>query len=341
MEGPVVVASSPGRVNLIGDHTDYTGGLVLPMAIDRRTEIHATLGGDAIEIASEAESRAAHIPLPASDPVAIEPPWARFAAAVAHVLGTSRGFRGRITSDLPIGAGLSSSAALEVALSFVMRAEMDPRERALACQKAEKLATGVPCGIMDQLTVIAGRAGHALVIDCHDLSIEEVRVPDEAAVFVRFVAPRRLATSAYAERVARCAEAETHVGPLRRAERVAVERIADREVRARARHVVSENERVRRAAAALRAGDLATMGALMLESHESLKRDFECSTDQMDAEVERLSRVDGVHGARMTGGGFGGSVVVLADSGLDESTLGDDFIRVRPSDGAGLRLIEA
>lgn len=337
MEGSVVVASSPGRVNLIGDHTDYTGGLVLPMAIDRSTEIRATLGGDAIDLTSEAESVAAHIPLPAGDPVAIEPPWARFAAAVAHVLGASGGFRGHITSDLPIGAGLSSSAALEVALSFVMRAEMDPRERALACQQAEKLATGVPCGIMDQLTVIAGRAGHALVIDCHDLTIEEVPIPADAAVYVRFVAARRLATSAYAERVARCAEAETHVGPLRHAERSAVERIADREVRDRARHVVTENDRVRRAAAALRAGDLPAMGALMRESHASLCTDFACSTEQMDAEVERLSHVDGVHGARMTGGGFGGSVVVLADAGVSAADLGEGFLRVRPSDGARVR----
>jgi galactokinase len=327
-----VRAFAPGRVNLIGDHTDYTGGLVLPMAVDLGTTVEGVRGGPVVRLRSDTEPDEAVVPLAVGDPAAVAPAWARYVAGVVAVVRPGTGFTGRVTSTLPVGAGLSSSAALEVAVALACGFEGTPLELALACQRAEHLASGVPCGVMDQLTSAAGVAGCALLIDCGALTVEPVPVPDDLWVVVVDSGERRaLAGSAYAERRASCEAAAAVVGPLREASLADLAAIADPVVRARARHVVTENARVRDFAAALRAGDAASAGALMVASHRSLRDDFGVSTPALDACVERLCATPGVFGARLTGAGFGGCVVALCEPGaLHEGR------RVRPSAGAHL-----
>jgi galactokinase len=280
---------APGRVNLIGDHTDYAGGLVLPMAVHLGTTIEGDRGGGAISLTSDdADDR-----------------WARFVDAVAVEVGAHDGFTGRVTSTLPIGAGLSSSASLEVAIALALGATGDV---AALCQRAEQRATGVPCGRMDQLASVHGVDGHALLIDCSTYEITPVPIPDDVeVVVVHSGEARTLAASAYAQR-----RAELEAGEPRRV-----------------RHVETENERVRAFADALRAGDVVAAGAAMTASHASLRDDYEVSTDALDGLVERLLATSGVHGARLTGAGFGGCVVALSDVG----SLHEGWI-VRPSAGA-------
>jgi len=311
-----VRAIAPGRVNLIGDHTDYTGGLVLPMAIDRATEVSGEPGGAAVVLEStEVEGRAV-VPLDVADPSAVEPGWARYVAGVVAELRPVTGFRGVVRSDVAVGAGLSSSAALEVAVALALGFDGQPLALARLCQRAEQRASGVPCGIMDQLASAAGVDGHALLIDCTALTVEPVPLPPSVEVAVVHSGEERaLAGSAYAERRARCEEAAGIVGPLRDATVDDVAAIDDPIVRRRARHVVTENERVRRFADALWGGRLDEAGRLMVESHVSLRDDFEVSTPGLDALVERLLAIDGVLGARLTGAGFGGCVVALTRAG--------------------------
>lgn len=327
---PCRLVRSPGRVNLIGDHTDYTGGLVLPMAIDRWTEITFERA-DEIELASDDEPGSVHLPLVVDDPATVEPGWGRYVAGVVAELRPADGIRGRIRTDIPIGAGLSSSAALEVAVALALGASMSPVELAELCRRAEHRASGVPSGIMDQLSIAASVAGHALLIDCHTLSTTPVPMPEGVDVVVRFVQHRTLIGSPYADRVAECAAAEREVGPLRTATLDAVAAIADPIVRARAVHVVNENARVREFAAALSTGDLATAGALMSAGHDSLRDLYGTSTATMDEAVARAVATPGVYGARMTGGGFGGCIVALAEPGAPL----DGWI-VQPVDGARL-----
>jgi galactokinase len=310
-----VTATAPGRVNLIGDHTDYTGGLVLPMAIDLRTVVTVERRGDVVHLTSLSELEPAMVALGVDAPADARPPWARYVAGVVAVLRPTTGAIGTVSGDLPVGAGLSSSAALEVAVALALGFEGTPVELARLCQAAEQQASGVPCGIMDQLAIAAGVAGHALLIDCRTEAVSPVPLPPEAAVHVIDTGPRTLATSAYATRRAECERAESLIGPLRDADEATVAAIADPVLRRRARHVVTENARVQAAAEALRVGDLATAGAAMLASHASLRDDFEVSTPALDETVERVRALPGVHGARVTGGGFGGSVVILAQSG--------------------------
>jgi galactokinase len=299
-----VTAFAPGRVNLIGDHTDYTGGLALPMAIQLGTTV---IG----------EPRGASIDLRSADD---DPDTHRYVEAVAAEMQVDDGFVGRITSTLPIGSGLSSSASLEVAVALALGFEGPPLALAELCQRAEQRAVGVPCGIMDQLTIAAGVDGHALLIDFADRSTQPVPIPDGVEVVVVHSGEKRsLAGSAYAERRAECEAAAHHIGPLRDARAREVAALDDAVLRRRARHVVTENERVRTAADALRAGDVVEAGRLMIASHASLRDDFEVSTPALDALVERLVATPGVHGARLTGAGFGGCVVALTRPGvLDE-----------------------
>jgi galactokinase len=187
---------------------------------------------------------------------------------------------------------------------------------------------------MDQLCIAAGVAGHALLIDCHALTVEPVPLPADIAVIVRFVQHRTLVGSEYADRVAECAAAEALIGPLRLATLDAVGTIADDLIRRRARHVVTENQRVRDFADALHRHDLAGVGRLMLESHDSLRDDFGISTPVMDAAVAELAARPGVHGARMTGGGFGGCIVGIADAGRASAAAGSDSWIVHAVDGA-------
>ncbi len=335
-----VVARSPGRVNLIGDHTDYTGGMVLPMAIDRYTTIEAQQLDAAIHLSSRDQPLELHCELPVVDPTLTMPAWGRYVTGVAHLLQVTRGFSGTVSTTLPLGGGLSSSAALELSTALMLRAVNDlppltSLELAQLCRKAEHLATGVPCGIMDQLTCASGIAGSALLIDCHSLQVSPIEIPNDVNIYVQFIAHRKLASSAYSDRVTQCAQAEQHIGPLRLAEVGSVRNIDDDVLQRRAMHVVSENERVRRATVALALQDMTTFGQLMNESHQSLRDNFEVSTNQMDEAVRHAQQTLGVFGARMTGGGFGGCIVIVADSTADVKHL-DGATLVKPVGGANL-----
>lgn len=328
-----VVAVAPGRVNLIGDHTDTTGGLVFPMAIDLATTVRGTRGGEVVRLRSADEEAEAVVPLDVEDPAAAKPGWARYIAGVVGELRPSAGFTGTVTTSLPVGAGLSSSAALEVAVALALGFEGTPLELAQLTQRAEQRASGVPCGIMDQLASASGVADHALLIDCHALTVTPTPLPRDAEIrVIHSGEPRTLAGSAYAERRAAVEAAEAVLGPLRLLTSVDdVEPLDDEVLRRRARHVVTENARVRLFADALADGDLPAAGMLMVASHRSLRDDFEVSTQGLDRLVERLIATDGVHGARLTGAGFGGCVVAVTDPGaLDEGWL------MRPSVGAHL-----
>ncbi|MET0662823.1 MAG: galactokinase family protein [Ilumatobacteraceae bacterium] len=326
------MARAPGRVNLIGDHTDYTGGLVFPMAIDRWTEIDGS-PADRIRLVSDDEPEPVDIPagVVAADVEHVEPRWGRFVAAVAAELGNGQGFDGRVRTTIPVGAGLSSSASLEVAVALALGFDGTPIELAQLARRAEHAATGVPTGIMDQLCIASAQHGHATLIDCHTLDVTAVPVPDDVAIIVQFVTHRTLEGSAYTDRVRECTRAEAVVGPLRGATLDDLGRIDDELVRRRARHVVTENARVVAFADALERGDYVAAGEQMVASHRSLRDDFAVSTPMMDRAVREVVDRPGVFGARMTGGGFGGCVVTLCRP--DATVAGH---RVRPVDGATL-----
>jgi galactokinase len=332
-DAPSVRAYAPGRVNLIGDHTDYAGGLALPMAIDLGTTVAGTLGGDAVVLTSDAEPEPARVPLDVAEPSVVSPPWARYVAGVVAEVRPRLGLTGHVSTTLPVGGGLSSSAALEVAVALAVGFVGEPAELAALCQRAEQRSSGVPSGIMDQLASAAGEDGTAMLIDFSSLEITRVPVPDDVdVVVIDSGQSRALAGSAYAERRAEVEQAADVVGLLRGVPLADLDRIDDPVVRRRARHVLTENERVRSFAGALSAHDLADAGRLMVDSHVSLRDDFEVSTPVLDALVERLSATPGVHGARLTGAGFGGCVVALTEPGA----LGDEGWRVRASAGARL-----
>lgn len=305
---------APGRVNLIGDHTDYTGGLVFPMAVNRWTEI-VCQPYDTVALSSADETDAIDLPLSIDDPTSVTPSWARYVAGVIHEMKPQRGVRGSITTTIPIGAGMSSSHALQVAVALALGFDGSIIQLAQLTQRAENRSSGVPTGIMDQLTIAAGVAGHALLIDCGELTVTPCPIPDGVEVIVQFIAHRTLVGSAYADRVAECIKAEASIGPLRFATIDDANTLADPTIRMRAQHVVAENQRVRDFAAVLAQGDLARAGSLMVESHRSLRDLYQTSTPVMDEAVRRLCDTRGVWGARMTGGGFGGCVVALAEPG--------------------------
>jgi len=331
-----VVAFAPGRVNLMGDHTDYAGGLALPIAIDLGTTVRGIRGGERVVLTSTDRERAADLPLSIPDPGIVEPAWGRYLAGVVAELQPDRGLVGAITTTLPIGAGLSSSAALELAVALAMGFAGPPRALAHLGQRAEQRASGVPCGLMDQLTSACGIEGHALLIDFSDETILPVRVPDGIDVIVVHSGEERaLATSAYARRRAEVESAIEEIGPLRDATTADARSLPDA-VRRRARHVITENVRVRSFAAALASGDTSLIGPLMAESHLSLRDDFEVSTAALDETVSRLTALPGVLGARLTGAGFGGCVVTLTEQGAiaDPSGVTGRGWIVRPSTGA-------
>jgi galactokinase len=326
----VITAFGPGRVNLIGEHTDTTGGLALPMAIHLGTTVAGERGGGRVVLRSDAEMEPADMPLDVDDPASVSPGWARYVAGVVAELRPSVGFTGTVSTTLPIGAGLSSSAALEVALALALGAAGGPQAVAQACQRAEQRASGVPCGVMDQLASVAGVAGHALLLDCRSLDVTPVPIPDDVEIVaVHSGQPRSLAGSEYGERRAAVEAAERIVGSLRDVAVGALDALEDPVLRRRARHVVTENQRVRDFADALRAGELEGAGRLMAESHASLRDDFEVSTPRLDELCAELGARPGVFGVRLTGAGFGGCVVALTRPGaLDVGWA------LRPSAGA-------
>lgn len=311
-------AIAPGRVNLIGDHTDYTGGLVFPMAINRHTVIDARFTDDSsVSLKSADEPDAAHFNLPVSDFSSLQPQWSRYIAAVAAECKATQGISGTISTDIPIGSGLSSSAALEVATALALGFDGSQQELAQLTQRAEHAATGVPTGIMDQLCIASAQENHAMLIDCSTLEIVHSPIPEGCKIVVRFIAHRTLQGSEYGDRVQQCTSAESIIGPLRSASIDMLELIEDATISKRARHVITENQRVRAFAQALASYDLQHAGNLMNEGHRSLAHDFDTSTPTMNKAVEEIQNLPGVYGARMTGGGFGGCVVALCSPDAD------------------------
>ena len=332
-------ATGPGRVNLIGDHTDYNLGMALPMAIGLgvTVEFRQSDGPD-ITVTSAAFEDTVVLPLDLGAGretiEALEPPWARLVGAMVALTRPERGGTLHIEASLPMGSGLSSSAALCVALAEVFGVTGPPPVIARLCQEAEH-RSGVPVGAMDPLVCAGGRRGHALLIDFTTLGVEQVPLPTEAEVVVVDSGHRRTLTSShYAARVAECQAAAAIIGPLGLADDTDILGLRDPLLRRRARHVVSECRRVHRCAAALSAGDVGSAGALMTESHRSLADDFEVSTGDLDTLVEHLLDQPGVLGARMTGAGFGGCVVALTRPGaIDPDELTTPAWTVEASDG--------
>jgi galactokinase len=382
---PTHAAAAPGRVNLIGEHTDYNGGFVLPIAIDRvcvavgrlcgrpglhavvreatqRRSVEALRGGERSGPGTGFDGRATSL-LP-DDPRPRPGSWESYvvgvAAGMAGAARTGRpprvdsptpkrdsgagpgpapqdaarlpGVEIALTTSVPIGGGLSSSAAVEVAVATLLEQlwdiHLDPIDKALLCQWAEHEHAGVPCGIMDQFASVLGRAGHALLIDCRSREFRHVPMPGgvgrpearttetQAAIVISNTNVRHsLASGEYAARRRACEAAAAALGvPLLRdatPESVQNSPLTDEQRRC-ARHVVSENARTLAAAESLARGDLAAMGRLMGESHRSLRDDLRVSCPELDTLVDLAGQSDGVYGARMTGGGFGGCIVALA-----------------------------
>ncbi|MET0627681.1 MAG: galactokinase [Acidimicrobiia bacterium] len=332
--------SVPGRVNLMGDHTDYNRGLVLPMAIDRWCEVVATPNGEAVVRARSAQlAGTAEIALDRDlDPRVVEPAWARFVAGTiaalrAHGHPVDTGVDLSISSTVPPGAGLSSSSALSVALTLALGRDTLPDVVDLAqlALDAEVRSTGVPGGLMDQIVVLAGRRDTALVIDfAGERAVSRpVALPPNAAVLVAHCGKSRtLAGSAYADRRAECEAIAAQLG-LASLREASMERVRDDP---RARHVVTENARVVAMVDACEAGDIARMGELMLDSHASLRDDFEVSTPELDALVAAFVSA-GASGARLTGAGFGGCVVAIAAQDQAEAVLAEATNRYRNATG--------
>lgn len=323
---PDCVVRAPGRVNLIGEHTDYNAGFVLPMAIDRAVWI-ALRPGDGRHVTVHSLDFGVLIDFRLDDLRNTGTGWPEYLKGVAWALQAAGyplgGWQGVLAGDVPIGAGLSSSAALEMATARAFAAaggwEWEPARMALLGQRAENQWVGVNCGIMDQMISACGREGHALLIDCRSLDTELTPVPPGTSVVVLDTATRRgLADSAYNERRARCEAAARHFGvPALRdvtlAQFEAREGELHAETRRRARHVITENARTLEACAAMRRGDASQVGRLMNASHASLRDDFEVSSPELNTMVVCAVEQAGCFGARMTGAGFGGCAVALVD----------------------------
>ncbi len=334
---PEVLVRSPGRVNLIGDHTDYNDGFVLPMAIDRALWIAARRRDDrTLRVATEG-APAAVLDLDRVEHRAGE--WTEYVMGVAWSLSASGhptpAWEGAVASDIPIGAGLSSSAALELGAArvFVALADSswDGAVMAQLAQRAENQWVGMACGIMDQLVVSTAEEGAALLIDCRSLVRTPVGLPDGVSVLIVDSGTRRsLVDSAYNERRAACERAAAALGvaALRDADLAGVAGVAlDAVTLRRARHVVEENRRVLEFADRLRRGDLVAAGRLMTESHASLRDDFEVSTPVLDELAAALDATEGCFGARLTGAGFGGCLVALVTPAAAGSVA--DAVRAR------------
>lgn len=313
------IFQAPGRVNLIGEHTDYNDGFVLPAAIEFSTLAAVAPRADRILLAhSENFSETAELDLDSSAPHP-RGHWSDYVLGVAVML-QREGFRLHganllIRSDVPAGAGLSSSAALEVAVALAVLPEPIERTRlAKLCQQAEHEFARVQCGIMDQFIACHARAGNALLLDCRSLEYRHVPLPPGVKIVIANSMVRHaLASGEYNRRRAECAEAAAYFRKSLRDVSLAELTHAPLPeiVWRRARHVVTENARVLLAYAALQSGDLAAFGKLMYESHVSLRDDYEVSCAELDTLVEIAGEVAGVYGSRMTGGGFGGCTVSL------------------------------
>lgn len=321
---PSFLVRAPGRVNLIGEHTDYNDGFVLPLAIERAVWIALRPRADReVRVRSIDFGEGGRFELDRLERGGNE--WTEYLKGTAWALAESKyplaGWEGVMASDVPIGAGLSSSAALELATARAFAAvsgfEWSPPAMARLAQRAENRWVGVNCGIMDQMISAVGDEGHAVLIDCRSLDTTPVPLPDDTAVVILDTATRRgLVDSAYNERRAQCDEAAAFFG-VRALRDVTPDTLAlrfdelDRTTARRARHVVGENARTLAAAEAMRDGDARELGELMNASHESLRDDFEVSSEALDVIVSIAREQPGCFGARMTGAGFGGCAVAL------------------------------
>ena len=319
MLDPVPKARAPGRVTVMGDHTDYNEGLSLPMAIDLATEVTFTPRPGSFLVGVESDQfpdEPLEIALDTLGTVAggHVAPHSRLVAELLRVARPEAGGTVRVTSTVPVGAGLSSSAAFSVALLLALGHSPDPLELARTCQEAERQA-GSHVGLLDPLAIAGADAGAALHIDFHTLETHQVAIPDEARfVIVHSEAPRLLVDSPYATRRSECERAAQVLGrPLGLCTLGDLSALSDPVLRRRARHVVTECARVRQAEALLAAGDLDALGETMTDSHRSLAADYRASVPAVDELVESLLAQPGVLGARMTGGGFGGCVIALCE----------------------------
>jgi galactokinase len=350
-EAPELVASAPGRVNLIGEHTDYNGGFVLPYAIERRVAVAVGRGGGELYSTDFDDTR----PTEATR----EGVWADYPRGVAWALKEAGfevpGFRAAFAGNVPQGAALSSSAAIEAATALALDAlfglGVAKRDLAVLCRKAENEFVGVESGIMDQYASLLCESGAALFIDCRSLEAERVPLSVEERGLSLLVCDTRvergLGETGYNERRQECEMAAKTLGveELRDAGKGDLRNLSGKEL-LRARHVVSENARVLEAVEALRGEDFAVLGQLMYASHDSLRDDFEISTPELDAFV-KISRETGSSGARLTGGGFGGCAIALVGAeevdalaeatrrGFEEEGFREPaFYNFRPATGA-------
>jgi galactokinase len=337
---PRWIVAAPGRVNIIGEHTDYNDGFVLPMAIERYTVIAADRPAkDTKQIQLRSTHGGQPTTIDLAQPLKPFPKgnWANYPAGViAGFLARGQnpgGFDALIHSNVPLGGGLSSSAALEVAtatlLEIITGKKLDPVEKALLCQKAEHDYAGMPCGIMDQFISVMGRENHVLLLDCRSRKPELVPMTDAsvAVLIINTNVKHELTGSEYPARRKQCETAAKILGvpSLRDATPEALELAKgrmDEVVFRRARHVIGEIERTVHAAEGVRASNWPTVGQLMYASHRSLRDDYEVSCHELDAVVEIAEAIGipgGVYGCRMTGGGFGGCTVALVKSDAVEA----------------------
>lgn len=343
---------APGRVNLIGEHTDYNDGFVMPAALEYEAQAAAAVRPDrVIRIHSLNNGKSAEIDLDGAKP---EPrgDWTDYAFGVAVMLEAAGvrlpGADIVVSSSVPVGAGLSSSAALEVVVGYALLSlsgrEVDTVELAKICQKAENEFVGMRCGIMDQFISCNGVVDHALMIDCRSLASRPVPIDPRARIVVaNSMVHHALADGEYNKRRQSCEEGvrllRPALGEIRALRDVSFEDLEENRdflpdlTYRRCRHIVTENERVLQAADALQSADLDTFGRLMNASHVSMRDDYEISCAEVDSLVGIAQTQKGVYGARMTGGGFGGSVVALVESGAVESFIAN--VRADYEDATG------
>jgi galactokinase len=323
---PAGVWVAPGRVNLIGEHTDYNDGYVLPFALPQVTAVAAALQGPLWTVCSEGFEGSVDFGLDVLAPGKVEG-WAAYVAGVVWALRGSGSPVGparlAIASDIPLGAGLSSSAAIECAvmgsLCDLSRLSIPDQLRVRLAQRAENDFVGAPTGIMDQSASVLCRAGHALFLDCRTLEVEhipfDVAAAGLAVLVINTNAPHRHVDGEYANRRAACEAAARALGvpALRDAGLADLPRLDDPVLLRRARHILTENQRVLDTVGVLRSGDIRGIGPLMTASHESLRDDFEVTVPELDTAVD-AALAAGAYGARMTGGGFGGCALALIDA---------------------------
>lgn len=330
-----VVSFAPGRVELLGNHTDYNEGLVMSAAIDLGVTIRAEhLDREVLEVSSETNGLHATASLAKPERLKGDSAWANYPLGTVLALRETGlnigGLRLRVTSNLPLGWGLSSSAAFEVATALaalkLYGLSLEPMTLAKICQKAENEFVGVQCGLLDQASSVFGEEGRAIVLDFREVSARTVPIPSEAALLlVDSGVPHELSGGEYNDRRAQCRAAADALGVKALRDVTSDDILSapslDPVTRARALHITGEDERVQAGIKALEAGRLHEFGQLMFASHESSKRNFENSTSFLDALVDIAANTPGVLGARLTGGGFGGATIWLVEKAQAQKML--------------------